>query len=91
MAKVVFSLTDSQIELLGRLRGGEQLSFRSADPRTYTSLSGIGLIVAKPDSERWRPRYSLTPAGESAIALCERLAILAPLSDPKAAAKKGRQ
>lgn len=79
MAKVVFALTDSQVRLLGQLRTVRRA--RSVDPRTFGSLRKLGLITS-PESSRYASAYmdwQLTPAGEAAVQLCERLAILEPL------------
>lgn len=83
MAKVVFSLTDAQVKLLATI-GREGRCHRS-DARTFTSLRKVGLIEPV-EKETYRPRWGkwrLTPAGKSAIALCERLANLTSLLSDK--------
>ena len=75
MAKVVFSLTDAQVELLARLHRGEPLRYFE-DPRTLTGLEKRGLIVNGEPGAYRSQSWTLSPAGKSAIALCERLAIL---------------
>jgi hypothetical protein len=75
VAKVLFSITDAQLRGLHALqRGGEQLA--GIDRRTLTGLRRRQLIQGAEAG-----RDVLTPAGEAAVTLCERLAI--PAGTPK--------